>query len=91
MFIRPISLSTAFQAFLYWSLSLYLGILLSYKHWYFFTTSAEVLSPSIAFICFPRVHKLFSIFMNGVLKIFNILNKSSYLRQQHYLNHFHFT
>ena len=29
--------------------------------------------------------------MNFILKIFDIYNKSNYLLQQHYFNHFHFT
>ena len=38
---------------------------------------------------FPHVHEFFQL-MNVILKILNSFNKSNYLLQQYYFNHFQF-
>ena len=79
------SSSTAFQAFLCIRENFYHTSIV------FFTTSAEVSSSlKLHLFVFLMFINFFQI-MTVVLKIFNIFNKSNYLFQQHYFNHFHFT
>ena len=67
------------------------GKLLLYKHWCFFTASAKFSSSlKLHLFVFPNFMIFFQ-FVNVILNIFNIFNKSNYLLQQHYFNHFHFT